>query len=166
MAQSIIEVDQTGQEDIAWPGFYAMTEAKLLKSLTNQSVVCCPASTLATNYLWMNSLENNDKDSSDTIILNEVQLLLAEKRTSLAAMRTGIAVIALPLTVMSVLIATSNYYDIFHVMHLLVPLMILSAALVFLGSYLILRSVIRLHRHDRHINELKLRHGRIGGFID
>ena len=45
-------------------------------------------------------------------------------------MRTGIAVFELPITVMSVLIATSKYYDIVQVMHLLVPLLILCAALV------------------------------------
>ena len=32
-----------------------------------------------------------------SIAINEVQLLLAEKRTSLSVMRTGIAVLALPL---------------------------------------------------------------------
>ena len=110
-----------------------------------------------------------DKDEtavSETTIINEVQLLLAEKRTSLAAMRTGIAVFALPLTVMSVLIATSKYYDIVQVMHLLVPLLILCAVLFLLGSYLILRSIIRLHQHDRHISEIKCKHGKVAEFID
>jgi uncharacterized membrane protein YidH (DUF202 family) len=111
-------------------------------------------------------MANEDSTATETIIINEVQLLLAEKRTSLAAMRTGIAVFALPLTVMSVLIATSKYYDIVHVMHLLVPLLIICAALVLLGSYLILRSIIRLHRHDKHILEIKRQHSAIGEFID
>jgi hypothetical protein len=98
--------------------------------------------------------------------MNEVQLLLAEKRTSLAAMRTGIAVLVLPLSVISVLIATSKYYDIVHVMHLLVPLLILCAALVSLGAYLIIRSTIRIHRYDKHIFEIKRRHRTIAEFID
>ena len=110
--------------------------------------------------------ENDCEPIPDSIVINEVQLLLAEKRTSLAAMRTGIAVIALPLTVVSVLIATSKYYDIIHVMHLLVPLLILCAALVFLGSYLIVRSIMRLHRHDRHIAEIKRKHSTIAEYID
>ena len=101
-----------------------------------------------------------------TIIINEVQLLLAEKRTSLAAMRTGIAVFALPLTVMSVLIATSKYYDIVHVMHLLVPLLGLCTALVLLGSYLIIRSTIRLHRNDKHISEIKRKYSALAEFMD
>ena len=103
---------------------------------------------------------------SKTILINEVQLLLAEKRTSLAAMRTGIAVIALPITAVSVLIATSKYYDIVHVAHLLVPLLILCAALVFLGSYLIIRSILRIHYYDRHIAEIKHKHRNISEFID
>lgn len=112
------------------------------------------------------SLDNDLTAVSEAIIINEVQLLLAEKRTSLAAMRTGIAVFALPLTVMSVLIATSKYYDIIHVMHLLVPLLSICAALVILGSYLIIRSIIRLHRHDQHISEIKRKHSAIAEYID
>ena len=103
---------------------------------------------------------------SETIIINEVQLLLAEKRTSLAAMRTGIAVFALPLTVISVLIATSKYYDIVHVIHLLVPLLILCAVLVLLGSYLIIRSIIRIHHYDWHISEIKRKYSTISEFIE
>jgi uncharacterized membrane protein YidH (DUF202 family) len=111
-------------------------------------------------------LDNLDPACPETIIINEIQLLLAEKRTSLAAMRTGIAVFALPLTVVSVLIATSKYYDIVHVLHLLVPLLILCAALVLLGSYLIIRAMIRVHRHDKHISEIKRKHRTIAEFID
>ena len=111
-------------------------------------------------------MDNQHPVCPETIIMNEVQLLLAEKRTSLATMRTGIAVFVLPLTVMSVLIATSKYYDIVHVMHLLVPLLILCAGLVLLGSYLIIRSTIRVHRHDRHISEIKRKHSTIAEFID
>ena len=106
------------------------------------------------------------KTEPDNIIINEVQLILAEKRTSLATMRTGIAVFALPLTVLSVLIATSKYYDIIHVMHLLVPLFLVCAALVLLGSYLIIRSIIKIRHHDRIILELKRKHSRIADFID
>ena len=103
---------------------------------------------------------------SETILINEVQLLLAEKRTSLAAMRTGIAVIALPLTVVSLLIATSKYYDIVHVMHLLVPLLMLCGVLVLVGSYLIVRSILRIHHHDQHIVEIKRKKSAIAEFID
>ena len=111
-------------------------------------------------------LDKEKSTESETIIINEVQLLLAEKRTSLAAMRTGIAVFALPTTVMSVLIATSKFYDVVHVMHLLVPLLLLCAALVLLGSYLIIRSIIRIHHYDRHIFEIKRKYSTIMEFIE
>ena len=109
---------------------------------------------------------NDEKTEIISISINEVQLVLAEKRTSLAVMRTGIAVLALPLSVMSVLIATSKYYDVIHVLHFLVPLGILNFTLIVFGAYLIIRSIIRMRHYDRLIHEIKLKHSVIGKFID
>jgi hypothetical protein len=81
-------------------------------------------------------------------------------------MRIGIAVTVLPITVMSVLIATSKYYDFVHVVHLLVPLLILCATLVLLGSYLMIRSIIRLYHYDSHISGIKQKHHTISEFIN
>jgi uncharacterized membrane protein YkgB len=109
--------------------------------------------------------EGNEIESA-SIVINEVQLILAEKRTSLAAMRTGIAVFVLPLSVLSVLVATSKYYDFIHVMHFIVPLLLICTALIFLGSYLIIRSITRLHRYDRLILDIKRKHSKIAEFLD
>ena len=109
---------------------------------------------------------SDDTTRSDSIAINEVQLILAEKRTSLAVMRTGIAVLALPLSVMSVLIATSKFYDVLNVMHFLVPLGALNLALIVFGAYLIIRSIIRMRHYDRLIHEIKLKHSIIGEFIE
>src|SRR4030088_751247 len=87
-------------------------------------------------------------------ILGEIQVLLAEKRTALSSLRTGIAIFALPLSVLSVLIATSRYYSIGKGMPLLVPLLLLNLGLVVLGSWLIYHSIHRLHRYDHRIREL------------
>lgn len=103
---------------------------------------------------------------SDNIIINEIQLLLAEKRTSLATLRTGITVLVLPLSALSLLIATSKYYNIIHVMHLLLPLLSLCAGLIALGAYLIIRAIIRIRHQDRHILEIKRKHSRIAEFMD
>ena len=54
------------------------------------------------------SMENDELSQLDSLILGEIQVLLSEKRTALSSMRTGIAVFALPLSVLSVLIATSR----------------------------------------------------------
>ncbi len=109
---------------------------------------------------------SDDTNKIESIAINEVQLLLAEKRTSLALMRTGIAVLALPLSVMSVLIATSNFYDVLHVLHFLIPLGVLNFALIVFGAYLIIRSIIRMRHYDRFINEIKRKHSIIGEFIE
>ena len=100
------------------------------------------------------------------VIINEVQLILAEKRTSLATMRTGIAVCAIPLSLTGLLIATSRYYEILNVLTLFVPFGLLNAALLCLGAYLILRSMRRLVREDRMIREIKRKHSAIAEFID
>ena len=101
-----------------------------------------------------------------TLVVSEVQLLLAEKRTSLAALRTGIAVFVLPLSVLSVLIATSRYYDFIHVLHFIIPLLSLSAALVLLASYLVIRAIIKMRHQDKLIMEIKKKHPLIAPFID
>ena len=109
---------------------------------------------------------SNERNKFDSIAVNEAQLILAEKRTSLAVMRTGIAMLALPLSIMSVLIATSKYYSVLHVLHFLVPLGIFSFALIVFGTYLIVRSIIRMRHYDRLINEIKLKYSIISEFLD
>ncbi|WP_394808065.1 hypothetical protein [Nitrosomonas sp.] len=90
-----------------------------------------------------------DIDKADpTVVMDEIQLILAEKRTSLSVMRTGIAILALPLSVMSVLVATSRMYDAESVLHFLIPLGLLNLALIVLSVYLIIRSIIRIHFYD------------------
>ncbi len=87
--------------------------------------------------------------------IQEVQLLLAEKRTSLATLRTGIGVMAAPLTVVSFLVVTSHFYDVLASLWLLAPLLAMCMVLVGVGSYLIMRAVIRIHRFDEQIREIK-----------
>jgi hypothetical protein len=99
------------------------------------------------------------------LVINEIQLILAEKRTSLAIMRTGIAVFVLPLSVLSILVATSRYYDLEQVMPLLVPLFVICAALVVLGTYLTHRAVLKIRKFDAMIQELKKENQKIARFI-
>ena len=102
----------------------------------------------------------------DTQTFNEVQLLLAEKRTSLSALRTGIAVFAFPLSVLSVLIATSKSYDVHEVLHWLVPLVLLNLGLTALGIYLITRAVVRIQHYDRLLDKLKSKSARLAELLD
>ena len=93
-------------------------------------------------------METNEPSELDSLILGEIQVLLSEKRTALSTIRTGIAVFALPLSLLSVLIATSRNYSIGHVMPLLLPLLFLNLGLVVPGSWLIFRSL-------RHVSPLR-----------
>lgn len=94
----------------------------------------------------------------DAMILNTMQLLLAEKRTALSGLRTGIAIFAFPLSVLSVLIATSHYYEAGRVLHWLLPLIVLTLGLVVLAIYLVTRSIRRLWHYDRVIGDYKRKH--------
>ena len=81
-------------------------------------------------------------------------------------MRTGIAIFAFPLSVLSVLIATSRFYDVLHVMYLLIPLVLLNVGLIALAIYLIVHSIRRVRHYDRLILELKRRHSRLARLLD
>jgi uncharacterized membrane protein YidH (DUF202 family) len=111
-------------------------------------------------------METNGLPKLDNLIFGEIQVLLAEKRTALASLRTGIAVFALPLSVLSVLIATSRYYNVGTVMPLLVPLLLLNFGLVVLGSWLIYRSIHRIHHFEHRIRELSQKYRSIAEFIE
>src|SRR5450759_2838992 len=102
----------------------------------------------------------------DAMILNEVQLLLSEKRTALSTMRTGIAVFAFPLSVLSILIATSRLYQLREVMQWLVPLVLLNLGLIALGVYLIARAFRRIHHYDLLIDGFKRRHSKLAALLD
>ena len=112
------------------------------------------------------SIETYVLPKLDSVIFGEIQVILAEKRTALASLRTGIAVFALPFSVLSILIATSRYYSFDKVMPLLMPLLLLNLGLVVLGSWLIYRSIRRIHHYEHRIRELCEKYREIGQFIE
>jgi uncharacterized membrane protein YidH (DUF202 family) len=97
----------------------------------------------------------------DVLIVQEVQLLLAEKRTALSILRTGIAIFAFPLSVLSALIATSKAYHVNEVLAWLIPLLLINLLLITLAVYLIYHSFQRLKYYDRVIAEFKRKHNRL-----
>ena len=89
------------------------------------------------------------------LVMQEVQLLLAEKRTSFALMRTGVTVALLPLSVWTVLIATSALWNIWDSWWMLAPVMLISVVLFALGSYLIGHAMHHLAHTDRVLMGLR-----------
>jgi len=112
------------------------------------------------------NMETDGVPKPDNIIFGEIQVLLAEKRTALAGLRTGIAVFALPLSVLSALIATSRYYSIDKVMPLMAPLMLLNLGLVVLGTWLVFRSIHRIRHFEHRIRELSEKYRSLAQFIE
>ncbi|MDD5140247.1 MAG: hypothetical protein PHY43_08325 [Verrucomicrobiales bacterium] len=101
----------------------------------------------------------------DMLVLQEMQLLLAEKRTVLSTLRTGVAIFAFPLSVLSVLIATSRLYDVHEVVHWLLPLVFINLGLVALAVYLIYHSLWRLRHYNRLIQQYKRQHARLNKLL-
>ena len=99
-------------------------------------------------------------------VYDQIQLVLAEKRTALSTMRTGIAVFALPISAFSVLIVMSKYYDVARVLPWLIPLIVLNVGLIGLGCYLICIAVARIRRYDAHIQALKQKHAELAQLMD
>lgn len=100
----------------------------------------------------------NDQTAADILGINQIQLLLSEKRTSLSVLRTGIAILALPLSVFSVLIATSRYYSVSDAVWMLAAVWLLNLLLIGFGTYLIVRSLLRLRQYNREIEAIKRKH--------
>jgi hypothetical protein len=113
-----------------------------------------------------NPLPPKTDSELDATILNEVQVLLSEKRTSLSTMRTGIAVFAFPLSVLSILIATSRSYQLAEVIQWLVPLLLLNLGLTVLGVYPIMHAFRRIHHYDQLIDGFKRKHSKLAELLD
>ena len=92
---------------------------------------------------------------SRQFVMQEIQLLLSEKQTSLVALRTGISIFSMPLSVITVLIATSKLYDVWSVMYMIIPLACICAALIVLAVYLIMRAIRRIRHYDAKIEKLR-----------
>lgn len=107
-----------------------------------------------------------EAEAEESILIGGIQLILAQKRTSLSVMRTGIAVLAIPLGVFSLLVATSRYWSASEAVPLLLTVLTLCLGLVILGTYLVIHSFRRIHRFDAEIRQLRSGHPVIAQFLE
>ncbi len=85
------------------------------------------------------------KDPQDLkIALALIRTIEAEKRTHLAELRTGIGILTIPMSLLTILIATSNYYSIDTAFSFIIGLVIGIIALSLIGGYLVIRSLQKL----------------------
>ncbi|MBU1156261.1 MAG: hypothetical protein KKC30_04905 [Proteobacteria bacterium] len=90
----------------------------------------------------------------ESLLINEAQFLLADKRTQLATVRTGLALLAVPMSIMSVLVVTSRFYHFWGNFWYLLPLLSLCVCLLTLGIHLVLRGTLRLHRIENTLRRI------------
>ncbi len=106
------------------------------------------------------------ENSQHSLVINEVMLLLSEKRTSLSMMRTGLGVVAIPLSVVTFLVATSRMYETLNVLHLLAPLWAACVVLFVLGMHIAMRALLRIRRFDARIEILKAKDEAVRSLIE
>jgi uncharacterized membrane protein YidH (DUF202 family) len=111
-------------------------------------------------------MNNNDNLTSDRMIANEIRLILDEKRTSISVLSTGIFILLAQITIQGVLIATSKFYKIIDVLHIVIPFYIINIVLAFLSFYLIIHSLLRIRHYNRLILRLKKKHSILADFSD
>jgi len=73
-----------------------------------------------------------------------IRTIDAEKRTHLAELRTGIGILTIPMSLLTILIATSSYYSIDAAFSFIIGLLIGIIALSSIGGYLVIKSLQKL----------------------
>jgi hypothetical protein len=94
------------------------------------------------------------KNDQRDMVFDEVNLLLSEKRTALSLLRTGIAIFTIPLSIGSVLIATSQLYRPQDILFLLVPVLAGCSLLVLIAVWLFVTSFIKLRHNEKRLVHL------------
>ena len=110
-------------------------------------------------------MEINDKGSENKEVIDEIRLLLDEKRTSISILSTGIFILLAQLLIYSILIATSKFYEIANVLHMIIPFYIVNFILLILAGYLIIHSLFRIRHFNHLILQVKKRKGLVTDLI-
>lgn len=96
-----------------------------------------------------NGIDEQTHHSNIRTALAFIRTIDAEKRTHLAELRTGIGILTIPMSLLTILIATSNYYSIEHVFGYIAGLIIGIILLFLIGGYLVYSSLRRIRADDR-----------------
>ncbi|MBI5153498.1 MAG: hypothetical protein HZA36_03520 [Parcubacteria group bacterium] len=101
----------------------------------------------------------------EQLLINEVQLLLAEKRTYFSVLRTGIAISTLPLSIVVFLLATIKYHHLFDYSFTMIPLIGTLFLISFIGMYISHQANSKLRRIDALIKAIKRENKRMAEII-
>ncbi len=103
------------------------------------------------NTLTADTYEPDDETQMSNLrtSLAFIRTIDAEKRTHLAELRTGIGILTIPMSLVTILIATSSSYSIADVLPLIVGLSFGVIVLTLIGGYLVYSSIGRIRRDNR-----------------
>ena len=96
-----------------------------------------------------NDLDDRTYQSNVRTSLALIRTIDAEKRTHLAELRTGIGILTIPMSLLTILIATSNYYSISEVLSFIIGLVVGITILLSLGAYFVYSAMKKLRRDQR-----------------
>ncbi|MEZ4156362.1 MAG: hypothetical protein R3B52_00075 [Candidatus Paceibacterota bacterium] len=102
---------------------------------------------------------------SEKVLLGEVQLLLAEKRTYFSLLRTGIAIFTFPLTVLAFLAATTQYHQIFERIFIGLPLTITLLLISVIGLMLFFNAEAKLKRLNMLLKDTISKNRRVSQMV-
>ncbi len=90
---------------------------------------------------------------SQSIKQEKIMTLLSEKRTVLSEFRTGITTLILPLSIITLLVATSKYYNIKEIPYMFTSLIVVCIILFLIGGYLTIKPMSRLREIDKKLRK-------------
>ena len=111
-------------------------------------------------------MDENDNLTSDRTINAAIRLILDEKRTTISILSTGVLILIVQMTILCILISTSQFYKIIDVLHIAIPFYIINTILFILSFYLILHSLFRIRHYNHRILQLKKRHSILSDPMD
>jgi uncharacterized membrane protein YidH (DUF202 family) len=91
-------------------------------------------------------VSNKTKDINTTLAI--IRTIDAEKRTHLAELRTGIGILTIPMSLLTILIATSDYYSVAAVLSLIVAVVTGIIILTAIGAYLVIIALKKLRKTE------------------
>lgn len=99
-------------------------------------------------------VESTEKQSENRVMnlnmtLAVIRTIEAEKRTHLAELRTGIGILTIPFSLTTILIATSNYYEIESVLYFISGLITGIIVLTIVGGYLVVKALRKIRLADK-----------------
>jgi hypothetical protein len=109
--------------------------------------------------------EKTKRKPPESILLNEIQLLLAEKNTNFSLFRTGIAVTTLPLTVAIFLVATESYHHAFENKIYLLMIVLVLLGVVAGGAFMTIFASRKIKKIDAAILKIENENKRVENII-